>query len=128
MVEFQVDRTIAASPERVFDWLADPAAVLNAIKISTSDAAQQGRFIESAKHHAAKWLPADEIRTFIRAIVTRIQIHANRIDISLDQDRITTWLDGGHDAVQLSANSRPDPNARVLTLTIHAQLRRAGKR
>jgi hypothetical protein len=25
MVEFQVDRTIAASPERVFDWLADPA-------------------------------------------------------------------------------------------------------
>jgi hypothetical protein len=25
MVEFQVDRTIAASAERVFDWLADPA-------------------------------------------------------------------------------------------------------
>jgi uncharacterized protein YndB with AHSA1/START domain len=25
MVEFQVERTIAASPERVFDWLADPA-------------------------------------------------------------------------------------------------------
>jgi uncharacterized protein YndB with AHSA1/START domain len=25
MVEFQVDRTIAASPERVFDWLTDPA-------------------------------------------------------------------------------------------------------
>jgi uncharacterized protein YndB with AHSA1/START domain len=25
MVEFHVDRTIAASPERVFDWLADPA-------------------------------------------------------------------------------------------------------
>ena len=25
MVEFHVDRTIVASPERVFDWLADPA-------------------------------------------------------------------------------------------------------
>ena len=25
MVEFHVDRTIAASPARVFDWLADPA-------------------------------------------------------------------------------------------------------
>jgi len=25
MVEFQVERTIAASPKRVFDWLADPA-------------------------------------------------------------------------------------------------------
>jgi hypothetical protein len=25
MVEFHVDRTIAASPERVFDWLAEPA-------------------------------------------------------------------------------------------------------
>jgi len=25
MVKFQVDRTIAACPERVFDWLADPA-------------------------------------------------------------------------------------------------------
>jgi hypothetical protein len=25
MVEFQVERTIAASAERVFDWLADPA-------------------------------------------------------------------------------------------------------
>jgi uncharacterized protein YndB with AHSA1/START domain len=25
MVEFQVERTIAASPERVFDWLADAA-------------------------------------------------------------------------------------------------------
>ncbi|MBV9352918.1 MAG: SRPBCC family protein [Mycobacterium sp.] len=27
MVELQVERTIAASPERVFDWLADPAAL-----------------------------------------------------------------------------------------------------
>ena len=25
MVELHVERTIAASPERVFDWLADPA-------------------------------------------------------------------------------------------------------
>jgi uncharacterized protein YndB with AHSA1/START domain len=25
MMKFQVERTIAASPERVFDWLADPA-------------------------------------------------------------------------------------------------------
>jgi uncharacterized protein YndB with AHSA1/START domain len=25
MVQLQVERTIAASPERVFDWLTDPA-------------------------------------------------------------------------------------------------------
>ena len=30
MVKFQVDRTIAASPERVFDWLADPANLVAA--------------------------------------------------------------------------------------------------
>jgi uncharacterized protein YndB with AHSA1/START domain len=30
MVEFQVERTIAASPERVFDWLADPANLVAA--------------------------------------------------------------------------------------------------
>lgn len=27
MVELRVERTIAASPERVFDWLADPASL-----------------------------------------------------------------------------------------------------
>ncbi|MGH3562630.1 MAG: SRPBCC family protein, partial [Mycobacterium sp.] len=27
MVELHVERTIAASPERVFDWLADPASL-----------------------------------------------------------------------------------------------------
>jgi uncharacterized protein YndB with AHSA1/START domain len=27
MIELQVERTIAASPERVFDWLADPAGL-----------------------------------------------------------------------------------------------------
>lgn len=30
MVELQVERTIAAAPERVFDWLADPAALTTA--------------------------------------------------------------------------------------------------
>ena len=35
MVEFHVDRTIAASPERVFDWLADPANLTAAPVILT---------------------------------------------------------------------------------------------
>ncbi|OHV05132.1 SRPBCC family protein [Mycobacterium talmoniae] len=33
MVEIHIERTIAASPERVFDWLADPASLTSAAAV-----------------------------------------------------------------------------------------------
>jgi Polyketide cyclase / dehydrase and lipid transport len=46
MVEFHVDRTIAASPERVFDWLADPANLTAAPVILTVRWVQVGALRE----------------------------------------------------------------------------------
>ena len=37
MVQLRVERTIAASPERVFDWLADPTNLANPLGARASD-------------------------------------------------------------------------------------------
>ncbi len=114
---------------RIRDWFTDASAILHAIPCPASDAARQKRRIERAKHRAAIWheLPPGDIRTLMLSIVARIQVHADRIDISLDRGRLARWLDGEPDDVGSPTRFQPDADPDVITLTIAARLKRVGK-
>jgi hypothetical protein len=70
---------------RIRDWLNDPAAILQAVQHVASDAATQRRLIGRARHVAAGEI--DGLHTFMRLSILRVQVHVDRIDITIDPDR-----------------------------------------
>jgi DNA invertase Pin-like site-specific DNA recombinase len=114
---------------RIGALLADPGAILDLIKGGMPNADGQKQAVQRAKDQAANWQePAsDEMRAFLRSIVTRVQLHADRIDISVDQARLTRWLNGTRDRVDSTAQNLAVGDPRWMTLTVPAHLRRAGK-
>jgi hypothetical protein len=103
---------------RIRDWLADPAALLRAVQHAAFDAAAQKRLIERARQVAAG--ESDGLHTFMRSTVVRVQVHVDRIDIILNQDRVCNCLD---------ESTRPAEEAdhQLITLSIPARLKRTGK-
>src|SRR5258708_4056160 len=80
---------------RIRGWLADPASILQAIQYAASDAVTQKRLIERARDFAKQdlHLGIESLRAFMRASIVRVQVHADRIDIMLDQDQVCRGLD-----------------------------------
>ena len=75
--------------------LADPVVVLNAVKCCGLDAVGQKKLLDEAARHAASWqgLDAERLRAILRAVVTRVQFHSDRVDLTLDQTGVGLWLD-----------------------------------
>jgi DNA invertase Pin-like site-specific DNA recombinase len=113
---------------RIRDWLADRAAMLGIIQGQTADVAIQKHLMKQADSYVATWdeLSSDNIRRFIITAVTRIQVHADRIDISLDQRRLVQWLDDPNNQAEPIMDSPSDTVGDLVTLAIPARLRRAG--
>jgi len=115
---------------RIRDWLADPAGVFQAVQDVTPDAGNQKRLIERTKHCAAMWqdLKSDDRQAVLGAIVTRVQVFADRIEIIVDRAQVARWLMGDHDESKPGATaSVKSAGLLLLTLTVPARLRRAGK-
>jgi site-specific DNA recombinase len=114
---------------RIRDWLADPASILQAIQHAASDAVTQKRLIG----HATDFAAGDHdrglqgLRTFMRASIVRVQVHVDRIDIMLDQDRVLGCLDQTAKQTEPIEKTRPDADRQVITLSIPARLKRTGK-
>ena len=110
---------------RIRAWLADPVVVLNASHCCGSDVVAQKRLLEAAARLAATWqdLTAEHLRAILRTMVTKVQVHSDRVDVTLDQMGVAMWL---------HAKDQPRPtgaggNDRELTvLTIPARLKRTG--
>ena len=114
----------------VRQWLADPGEILQFLGSKASDAIRQKRVIDRAVKFAATWndLSADDVYAFIRVVTARIQVHAERIEVTLDRGRLLRWLDGKHQDGDRStgrdpSESEPDP----VVIPIPVRLRRAGK-
>ena len=71
---------------RIRNWLGDRTAMLNIIQSNTVDAATQKRLMDRLDQCMATWheLKVDDVRKFMLSIVARIQVHVDRIDISLN--------------------------------------------
>jgi site-specific DNA recombinase len=110
---------------RIRDWLADPAAILQAVQHAASDAASQKRLIERARNIAAGEI--DGLHTFMRSSIVRVQVHVDRIDITLDQDGVREHLDEANKKAGPNEKTQSEANRQVTTLSIPARLKRTGK-
>ena len=63
----------------------------------------------------------------MRSSIVRVQVHADRIDITLDQDRVCRWLDETAEQTEPIENAQSEADRRVTTLSIPARLKRTGK-
>jgi hypothetical protein len=112
---------------RIRTWLADPIAVLNAVQCCGSDAAAQKRLLDEAARLARSWqdLDADRLRAILRAAVTRVQVHSDRVDVTVDQMGVALWLNA-QDQRQLAHPRADDRERHLMVLTIPARLKRTG--
>jgi site-specific DNA recombinase len=106
---------------RVRGWLGDPAGILHAIRHAAFDALTQKRLIERARDFAKQdhVLGIEGLRAFMRSSIVRVQVHADRIDIMLDQYQACRYLD--------ETATQPEANRPVTMLSIPARLKRTGK-
>jgi site-specific DNA recombinase len=113
---------------RIRDWLANPAFILQAIQHATFDAVTQERLIERARGLAKedRDLGTQDLRTLMCSCIERVQVHVERIDIVLDQDRVCWCLDETADKTR-PLEEAPPANRQLTTLSIPARLKRTGK-
>jgi site-specific DNA recombinase len=103
--------------------------VLNAVQRHDPDAAAQKRFLDDAARLADSWQDLDDerLRAILRAVVTRVQVHSDRVAVTLDQMGLAVWLNAKEDRRKSAHASGDDCERQQLTvLTVPARLKRAG--
>ena len=112
---------------RIRAWLADPVAVLNAVQCRGPDAVAQKTLLDEAARLAAGWqdLDVEQLRALLRAMVTKVQVHSDRIDVTLDQMGVALWLNA-KDQRQSAHAGGDDREQHLTVLTIRARLKRTG--
>src|SRR5262249_10447131 len=113
--------------ERLCGFLANEADVHKAIEQRVSEGAEQQRLITRARELAAAWssLAPTERRAGHRALIARIDIGRDRIDVHVDPSRLADLL--AHDRIEPSTLIECSSQQRHhLILSIRARLKRAG--
>jgi site-specific DNA recombinase len=105
---------------RVRQWLVDPGSIYQATRLS--DPSMQHRLIARAAEIGKTWpeLPATRQRAFLTALIERIHIGANQIDIHFRLTRLGAILD-----VAAPSLSATDDEAQILSIPV--QPRRSGR-
>jgi hypothetical protein len=101
--------------------------MLNAVQCLSSGAVTQKRLLDEAARLAASWqeFDAERTRAILRAIVMKVQVHSDRIEVMLDQIGVALWLNGQNQQ-QPAHPSGNDDERHPTMLTIPAQLKRTG--
>jgi hypothetical protein len=113
---------------RIRAWLADPVAVLNAVQCRCPDAVAKKTLLEEAARLVAGWqeLDAEHLLALLLAVVTKVQVHSDRIDVTLDQMGVALWLNAKADKPQPAHPAGSDRERYLMVLTIRARLKRTG--
>jgi site-specific DNA recombinase len=113
---------------RIRAWLGDPVAVLNAVQCDGPDAVAQKSLLDEAARLAGSWqeLDVEQLRAIVRAVVTGVQVHSDRVDVTLDQMGVALWLNAKADRQQLTHPSGDAREQHLTVLTIPARLKRTG--
>jgi hypothetical protein len=109
-----------AVTRRMRQWLVDPGSVYQAIRLA--DPSAQRRLIARAEKIGKSWpeLPATRQRTFLTALIERIDVGANRIDIHLRPTRLSTLQD-------IAATPLSSATDETQILSVPIKLRRCGR-
>jgi hypothetical protein len=110
---------------RIRDWLADSTAILETVQSVTPDVPAQKPLLDRARIIAEGTI--DDLQAFVRSSLVRAQVHADRVDVTLDKSRVYRWL--GEVAEQDAAIRRgsSETDRQDTTLSIPARLKRTGK-
>ena len=115
--------------DRLRDFFADPAALLDVVDTETHSGSTQRQLIERG-HQVAQELSAetpDRVKASLMALLCRATIYSDRIEITLSRGRIAELLAGA--SIDLAAQHRRSNPAShdVMTLRVPARLKRVGR-
>jgi hypothetical protein len=112
---------------RLHAWFAEPVAVLNAVQILGPDAVTQKKLLDEAARLATSWqeFDAERLRAILRAVVARVQVHSDQIEVTLDQMGVAWWLNSKDPQQPACANGH-DRERHSTVLMIPARLKRMG--
>lgn len=68
-----------------------------------------------------------DLRQLIRSALARVQVHADRIDVTLSRGRLNEWFCSNNDQDSPLVAPSPGSETSLVTLNISARLKRAGK-
>jgi hypothetical protein len=105
----------------VRQWLLDPGSIYSATRLL--DRSAQRRLVVRARELGDSWpgLPATRQRGLLTALIERIDVGTNRIDIHIRQRGLGALLDP---AAALSPNAT---DGETQTLSVLVKLRRCGR-
>src|SRR5438552_3761207 len=106
--------------DRVHRWLLDPGSIYKSTAARLADPSMQHRRVERAAEIGKHWpeLPVARKRAVLTALIERIDVRVDRIDIHLRPPRLAALLDGP-DAPQGANNEETE------LLSLPVRLRRA---
>ena len=81
--------------------------------------------IERAKDIASGEI--NDVYTFMRSSIVRVQVHMDRIDVTFDEDGARAHIDGVTGKTEPNEQTESERNSQVTTLSIPARLKRTGK-
>ncbi|RXF72851.1 recombinase family protein [Hansschlegelia zhihuaiae] len=113
--------------DRIGRMLADPATMMNAGSSTSRDAEDQRRLAQFGQETAARWpaLATSDVRTALLAFVPRIDVHPDRVDLSVDRARLQDWLiDPEGSAANPPASGRVDEDLTIVS--VPARLKQRG--
>ena len=113
---------------RIHAWLGDRAVMLEVIQGQGCDAAIQKRLMDNIDQYVGTWHPlrAENVRKFMLSVVARIQVYADRIDISLNPVHLAQRFHSGAETDHFIEAQR-GAGGQFVTLTVPARLKRVGK-
>jgi site-specific DNA recombinase len=114
--------------DRLRAFFADPAAILNAVAEGSRGAFDDPRLIESGRQIADDLgaLAPDKVKATLMALLCRVYVGSDRLDIALSRSRLAGLLNASLDreAQQQDQTTAPDD---ILKLTAPASLKRVGR-
>jgi site-specific DNA recombinase len=115
---------------RLRTFLADQGAILDAIRDEHADGAGQKRLIGRGREIAEELgaLAPDRIRALLMALLSRVDIRPDRVEITIRRSFLVQLLCAVHSIASSTAAGKPDSESDdIVKLTVKARLQRVGR-
>ena len=109
--------------ERVHRWLLDPGSIYKSTSARLADASIQQRLVARTAEIGKRWpeLPVARKRVVLTALIERIEVSVDQIDIRLRPSRLSELLDAAATPLQGATDDETE------ILRVPVRLRRAGR-
>jgi site-specific DNA recombinase len=115
--------------DRLRTLLADPAAILDAASDRLHTGSPQSQLIESGRQAATELegQAPDKVKATLMALLCRVAVHPDRIEISISRGRLAELLSGQSIDLTRQDQRLDRKSDDIVTLTVPARLKRVGR-